>query len=191
MKNALNLKTLGVAFLGAGLLLAGCKSTPELTQTTAQAMIQASYDQAPAAGVNITVSDLGLRQGITAKYWNLTKIYPNKYWADYTLTPDGKKAIKLPGGGDVIQWRPDSLDDKNHTIVVTTVVANHLKAKDLQEIQNDVSGTKSVEFTESVNLDGVPDGLQNIAHNPGNKLSSKRTATFVADGNNWKLQGIS
>ena len=45
-------------------------------------------------------------------------------------------------------------------------------------------------ITEAVNLDGVPDGLQGIAHNPGNKLSTKRQASFVLDGGAWKLQGI-
>lgn len=192
VKNMFNLKVLGAAaLLSAGLFVAGCKSAPELTQAKAQQMIQANYDQAAAEGVNITVGDLGLRQGITAKYWNLTKIYPNKYWADYTLTPDGKKAVKLPGGGDVIQWRPDSMEDKNHTVVVTTAAANHLKAKDLRDVQDEAGGGKTVQFTESVSLEGVPDALQDIAHNPGNKLSSKRTATFVLDGSNWKLQGIS
>ena len=51
-----------------------------------------------------------------------------------------------------------------------------------------MGGTKGAAFTEAVNLDGVPDGLQGIAHNPGNKLSTKRQATFVLDGGAWKLQ---
>ena len=50
-----------------------------------------------------------MRQGITAKYWKRTTIYPNKFWADFKLTAEGKKVVKLPKGGDVIQWRPDSL----------------------------------------------------------------------------------
>jgi hypothetical protein len=41
-----------------------------------------------------------------------------------------------------------------------------------------------------VNLDGVPDALQQIAHNPGNKLSSKRQAEFALDGGAWKLVSI-
>ena len=92
--------------MGAGMLLAGCKSAPDLTQADALAMIQAKYDQTPAAGANITVNGLGMRQGVTAKYWERTKKYPNGYWADFKLTPDGKKVLKLASGGDVIQWRP-------------------------------------------------------------------------------------
>lgn len=191
MEKALNFKIFGAAILlSASLLATGCKSAPELTQTNALALIQAKYDQAPPENVSITVSDLGLRQGISAKLWTLTKIYPNKYWADYMLTPDGKKAIKLPDGGEAIQWRPDSMDDKNHTVVIMTAAANHLKAKDINNIQ-DEGDSKTAMFNETVNLDGVPSGLQDIAHNPGNRLSTKKTATFVVDGGAWKLQGIS
>ena len=187
MKIALNLRVLGaVAILGVGTLLTGCK--PDLTQANALALIQAQYDQTPAVGVSITVDDLGLNQGLTAKYWTLTKVYPNKRWADYTLTADGKKALKLLAGGDVIQWRPEP-DSPAH-FVVLTVAANHLKAKDVKELQDEVGGGKSAEFTESVNLDGVPNELQGIAHNPGNKLSTKRQADFVVEGGAWKLHGI-
>ena len=191
MKNTLNLKVLGVAaFLGAGLLLTGCKSAPDLTQANAQALIQAKYDQTPAVGANITVDDLGMRQGIAAKYWERTTVYPNKYWADFTLTAEGKKVIKLLNGGSVIQWRPASLEDKKYSVVVTTVAANHLKAHDVRDPQDEVGGTKSSVYSEAVDLTGVPDALQNIAHNPGNKLSSKKTATFAVDGGAWKLQSI-
>ncbi|MDR3752157.1 MAG: hypothetical protein P4K94_11805 [Terracidiphilus sp.] len=190
MKNALKLKTFGVvAFLGTGLLLSGCKSAPELTQANALALIQAKYDQTPAVGVNIAVNDLGMRQGAEAKYWTRTTVYPNKIWADFTLTADGKKAIKLSSGGDVIQWRPETADDKQYALIVTTAVANHLKARDLEAVQDDAGG-KGVSFTESVDLTGVPDALQNMAHNPGNKLSTKRQAEFVLDGGAWKLNSI-
>jgi hypothetical protein len=127
--------------------------------------------------------------GITAKYWTRTTIYPNKIWADFTLTADGKKAIKLSNGGDVIQWRPETADDKQYALVMTTVVANHLKAHDLAAIQDDPGG-KGVSFTESVDLTGVPAPLQNIAHNPGNKLSTQRQAEFVLADGAWKLQSI-
>jgi hypothetical protein len=176
------------------MLLTGCKSAPELTQAYAQTLIQAKYDQTPAVGANIAVDDLGMRQGAIAKYWDRTKIYPNKYWADFTLTPEGKKAVKLPAGGDVIQWRPENADDKGYSLVVVTVAANHLKAHEVTNIQDEVipgaSTGKSVSFTESVNLDGVPGPLQDIAHNPGNKLSAKRQADFVLDGGAWKVQAI-
>jgi hypothetical protein len=175
--------------MGAGLLLAGCKSAPELTAAQAQALIQAKYDQTPAAGASIAVDDLGMRMGATAKYWNRTTIYPNKFWADFKLTDEGKKALKLQDGGDVIKWRPDNADDKGYSIVVVTVAANHLKARDVKDPQDDAGG-KGASFTEALNLDGVPDGLQAIAHNPGNKLSSKRQAEFGQDGGAWKLVSI-
>src|SRR3974377_2414802 len=93
-------KVLGtVVGLGFGLIVTGCKSAPELTQSQALALIQAKYDQTPAVGVNILVDDLGMRQGISGKLWERTKIFPNKYWADFKLTPDGQKAVKLPNGG--------------------------------------------------------------------------------------------
>jgi hypothetical protein len=190
VKNALNLRTFAVvAFLGTGLLLSGCKSAPDLTQANALAMIQAKYDATPATGATIMVNNQGMLDGITAKYWTRTTIYPNKIWADFTLTADGKKAIKLSNGGDVIQWRPETADDKQYALVMTTVVANHLKAHDLAAIQDDPGG-KGVSFTESVDLTGVPAPLQNIAHNPGNKLSTQRQAEFVLADGAWKLQSI-
>jgi hypothetical protein len=36
----------------------------------------------------------------------------------------------------------------------------------------------------------VPEPLQRIAHNPGNKLSSLRQATFVLTNGAWTLQSI-
>jgi hypothetical protein len=192
MRIARTLQTLGtLALLAAGI---GCKSAPELTATQAQALIQASYDQTAPVGANIVVNDLGMRQGATAKYWERTKVYPNKYWADFTLTDDGKKALKLPDGSEVIQWRPDSPSDSKFSVTVVTVAANHLKAHDVSNIQDEslagVDGAKGATYTEGVNLDGVPQALQDIAHNPGNRLSRKRHADFSLEGGNWKLHGI-
>jgi hypothetical protein len=157
--------------------------------------VQAKYDQTPATGVDILVDDLGMRQGISSKLWERTIIYPNKYWADFKLTDEGKKAVKLPNGGDVIQWRPSGLDDKTYTYRMTTVAANHLKAHDMGDLQDEMlpgSGTaKGAKYTEGVNLTGVPDMLQDIAHHPGNRLSTKRQADFVYQDGAWKLQGIS
>lgn len=191
MKNSWDVKTLAVAaLLGAGLLINGCKTAPDLTAANAQALIQAKYDASPAVGAAITVDNQGMIQGATAKYWDRTKVYPNKYWADFTLTPDGKKALTLVGGGDTIQWRPESPDDKAFSVVVTTVATSHLKARDVKDPQDEVGGTKSVIYTEAVSLDGVPSALADIAHNPGNKLSTKKTATFALDGGAWKLESI-
>jgi len=195
VRNAVKIFVFGVlALLGAGWMLTGCKSAPDLTQANAQALIQAKYDQDPAVGANITVNHLGLSQGITSKLWTLTKVYPNKYWADYTLTADGKKAVKLPGGGDTIQWRPENADDKGYSVIVVTVAANHLKAHDVKDTQDEVlpgvATAKGAEFVEGLNLDGVPDGVVEIAHNPGNKLSTKRQADFSLEGGAWKLHSI-
>ena len=79
MKNMLNWKTLGVCVSGSsGFVVAGCKSAPELTPAQALALIQAKYDQTAPVGTNIMVNDVGMRPGITAKYWDRTKVYPNK-----------------------------------------------------------------------------------------------------------------
>ncbi len=180
------------AFLSAGLLLAGCKTAPELTEANAQALIQAKYDQTPATGVNIMVDDLGLKQGLAAQYWKLSKVYSNKSWADYTLTDDGKKALTLLAGGDVIQWRPEEGNPAH--FVVVTVAANHARAHDINNLQDETLPgadiAKGAEFTEGADLTGVPAPLQGIAHNPGNKLSAKRHADFSLEGGAWKLHSI-
>jgi hypothetical protein len=185
-----SLKVFGaLALVGAGLvMLGGCKSAPELAQADAQKMIEAKYSAQPAAPISVTISDQGMQQGANGKLWARTKVYPNRYWADFTLTPDGKKAIKL-AKGDAIEWRPESTEDKKYVAVVQTAVATRPKVKDVQPAQ-DAAGTKTVQFTEVVNLDGVDATLAAIAHNPGNKLSASKTATFVLDGDHWKLDSI-
>ena len=195
MRNAMQWKALGaVGLMVAGLALAGCKSAPELTQDQALTLIQAKYDSTPADSITISLSKDGMGQGITAGYWKLTKVYPNKFWADYTLTDDGKKSVKLTGGGDTIQWRPQSMTDATYSITVQTTAANHLKARDLQQVADEtlpgVSTAKGADFTEGVDLTGVPQGLQDLAHNPGNKLSSKRHADFSLENGAWALHGI-
>ncbi len=190
VKNAVKLQVLGtlVAF-AAGLWMAGCKSAPDLTQAQALTMIQAKYDQTPAAPVSITVNTAGMVQGVTAKYWFETKRYPNGYWGDFTVTPDGKKVLTLQGGGSVIQWRPDSPTDQNFVVVIQSVATNHLKARNVGDIQS-VGDTKIASFTEDVNLDGLPQPLADMAHNPGNKLSSLRQATFALSNGAWTLQSV-
>ncbi|MGA8043959.1 MAG: hypothetical protein WCA37_14275 [Terracidiphilus sp.] len=184
-----------MALVGAGLLVAGCKSTPPLTQDQAMALIQAKYDQTPAVGVTINMTKDGMGMGITDGYWKLTRVYPNRFWADYTLTDDGKKAVKVPGGGDVIQWRPQSMTDTNYVVTMQTVTANHLKARDMHDVSDEtlpgVETAKGVDFTEGVDLTGVPQGLQDIiAHVPGNQLSFKRHADFELKDGAWVLHGI-
>jgi hypothetical protein len=194
VKKVLRVYALGVVGLAcAGLLITGCKSAPDLTKDNAQALIQSHYDSQSPSGVTITVDKLGLQQGLTAGYWKLTKIYPKQEgWADYTLTPEGKKVLKQANGGDVIEWRPGA-DGEFHFLIVT-VAANTMRAKDVQEPQDEilagVSSAKSVTFTESVNMTGVPQPLQDMAHNPGNRLSSKRQADMAFEGGSWKVHGI-
>lgn len=191
----LNWRILGALFLtGSGLVIAGCKSAPDLTKEQALAMVQAKYDQTAPVGTIILVDDAGMRQGITAKLWDRTKVYPNKLWADFKLTPDGKKAVTLASGGDTIEWRPASLEDKNYTVVVTTVAANHLRAHDMDDLQDEMlpgaDTAKMGKYTEGVNLTGVPQVLQDIAHTPGNKLSSRKQADFVLANGSWQLKSI-
>jgi hypothetical protein len=191
----LNWKALGVLFLGCStLLINGCKSAPELTKAQALAMVQAKYDQTAPAGVNILVNDPGMLSGAKAKLWERTKVFPNKIWADFKLTADGKKAIVLPGGGEVIEWRPQSADDKNYTIVVTTRAANHLRAKDMGDLRDEamagVDTAKSGRYTEVVNLTDVPQMLQDLARYPGNKLSTKKEADFALVNGTWTLKTI-
>ncbi len=195
MKNTGKLLVLvALGFVGGGLLLTGCKSTPDLTESQAQALIQARYDQTPAVGADIMVTEQGLGQGVADGYWVRTKLYPNQFWADFTLTPEGKKVVKLAGGGDVIQWRPDSAANKNFSVIVTTVAANHLQARDLKDVQDEtlpgVSTAKGVEYREAVKMDGVPEPLVDIAHNPGNQLSIRRMADFALENGAWKLHSI-
>lgn len=192
MKNALRMWVLGgLALAGTGVFLAGCKSAPDLTAADAQKLIQAKYDQDPPVPATILLNDIGMRQGVTAKYWDRSKAYPIRWWADFKLTDEGKKAVKLLKGGDTIEWRPDSAEDKRFAVEVQSVATSHLRARDVKDPQNEADGTKSVDFNEAVNLDGLPAPLQDIAHNPGNKLATKKTATFVLDNGAWKLQGIS
>jgi hypothetical protein len=192
VKNAVTRKLFAaLTVLGAGLALAGCKSTPALSADDAQKLIQAKYDQTAPSGALIRVDDLGMRQGVTAKYWDRSKSYPIKWWADFKLSPDGKKAVTLANGGDTIEWRPASADDKSFAVTVTTVATNHRKARDVKDPEDQGDGTKTVEFNEAVDLTGVPAPLQDIAHDPGNKLSTHRTATFALQNGAWALQSIS
>ena len=135
-----------------------------------------------------------MRQGIDAKYWERTKMYPNRYWADFKLTDAGKKVLKLRSGSDVIQWRPDNADDKNYSIVIVTVAANHLRAHDVDNIRDEVlpgvKTARAASFIEGVDFTGVPQPLQDIAHNPGNQLSTKRQADFALENGAWTLHGV-
>jgi hypothetical protein len=184
-------KMLVIGMLG---LLSGCKSAPELTKANALALIQAKYEQSPAAGVAIAVDVQGLKDGVAANYWKKATVYPNRIWGDFSLTPEGKKAVKLSSGGDTLQWRPDHDPDPNYAVVVTSVATSHLKAQDVQDAQDEVlSGAataKGADFNEVVNLDSLPAPLAKIAHNAINKLVTKRHADFAFENGAWVLHSI-
>lgn len=195
MKSSVRFHIAGaMALVSAGLILAGCKSTPPLTETQAQTMIQAKYDQETATPITVTLTDPGIVQGVSDKYWNRTKVYPNGLWADFTLSPEGKKLISVPGGGDVIQWRPMTLGDKNYSVNVDTVTATHLRALNVRNIQSDVvpgaSTGMGCDFDQVVNFTGVPAPLAAIGHNPGNQISTQRHADFALENGAWVLKTI-
>ncbi len=152
-------------------------------------MIQAKYDKDPGVTFNISVNDRGMQQGVHANYWLGTKRYPNGYWADFKLTPDGAKVVKLPSGGDVIQWRPDGPAAPNYAIVVAPLALSHYKTHGLGDVES-IGDSKTVTYMEDVTLDAMPEPLQAIAQNPGNKLSTQRIATFTLANGAWSLQSI-
>lgn len=190
MKNAVKIQALAaLVLLGAGGLLAGCKSAPDLTQDQAKAMIQAKYDKDPGTVFNIAVDDRGMQQGVHDNYWVGVKRYPNGYWGDFKLTPAGMKVVKLESGGDTILWHPDGPNQPNYTIVVVPLVTCKLKTRNIGDVQT-VADTKTVTYIEDVDLSSLPAPLQDIAQNPGNKLSTSRVATFALVNGAWTLQSI-
>ena len=190
MRNRGELQAFAVLVLmTAGGFLAGCKSAPDLTSDQAKTLIQAKYDQDPGFAYNISVDDRGMQLGVHANYWLGVKRYPNGYWGDFKLTDDGKKVVKLPNGGDVIQWRPEGPSDPHYSIVVVPLALSHLKVRGVGGVEN-LGDTKTVNYMEDVDLTGMPDALQNLAHNAVNKLSTKRQATFVLTDGAWTLKSI-
>jgi hypothetical protein len=190
VKNAVKIQALAaLVLLGAGGFLAGCKQAPNLTQDQAKAMIQAKYDKDPGTVFNIAVDDVGMQKGVHANYWLGVKRYPNGYWGDFKLTPDGVKVVKLQSGGDTIQWRPDGPKDSNYTIIVIPLVTSKLKTRSIGDVQTIVD-TRTVTYIEDVDLSGLPAPLQGIAQNPFNKLSTQRVATFTLVDGAWTLKSV-
>jgi hypothetical protein len=178
-----------LALLGAGLVVAGCNSKPELTNQQAQSLIQAKYNTLDPQPVDIAINDRGMQQGVTAGYWTGLKRYPNGYWGDFKLTPNGAKALKLSAGGDVIQWRPSAPQDPHYAITVQSLGKVKLKASGVQDPFDD-GDNKTTAFTEEMDLTSLPAPLADMAHNPGNQLSSKKRATFVLNNGTWALDSI-
>jgi len=150
-------------------------------------MIQANYDKSAGAPFDISVDDRGMQQGVSAKYWVGVRRYPNGYWGDFKLTDDGKKLIKLPGGGDTIQWRPEGPSDPKYVIVVEPLVASKMKVRSVGDVQNS-GDDRIVTYMEEVDLSALPAPLQAIAQNPVNKLTTQRQATFVLTNGAWTLK---
>lgn len=178
-----------MVFLALVGFTAGCKSAPDLTQDQAKAMIQARYDKSPGTVFNIAVDDIGMQKGVNAKYWVGVKRYPNGYWGDFKLTPEGMKVLKLQNGGDTIQWHPDTPKAPEYSIVVVPLALSKLKARSIGDVQT-VADTRTVTFMEDVDLSSLPAPLQDIAQNPFNQLSTQRMATFVLSNGAWTLQSI-
>lgn len=190
MKHTVAVQTLvALALFSAGWVLAGCKSAPDLTSDQAKTMIQADYDHNAGSPFDISVDDRGMQQGVTAKYWVGVKRYPNGYWGDFKLTDDGKKVIKLPNGGDTIQWRPEGPTDPNYVFVVESVALSHKKARNVGDVQS-LGDTRVVTLMEDVDLSALPAPLQAIAQTPVNKLTSQRQATFVLTNGAWTLKSV-
>ena len=195
MRSSLKLKALSaMLLLGAGFLLAGCKSAPPLTKAEAQTLIQAKYDQAPPSHPTIVVNDLGMRQGAAAGYWKRTLIFPNRYWANFELTHEGQKLVTLQGGGKEIKWRPMNPTDSHFTVTLTTTAANRLKVLSISNIAPETlagaSKAMGVDYVEGVSFKGLPAPLVQIGQNPGNQLSTQRHADFALVNGAWKLQSI-
>ncbi len=190
MKKLLKVCAFVALAASAWLPLTGCKSTPALSKDGAQALIQAQYDHQAPVSASIMVNDDGMKTGVTAKYWDRSKAYPNRFWADFKLTDAGKKAVKLPDGGDTIKWHPDSATDTRYTILVNAAMANHLKATNLSDVQDEMAGTKTVQFDEVTSVVGLPQPLQDMARESNTRVSQRRTATFALDNGAWKVQSI-
>ncbi len=183
-----------VALLIVGMVLTGCKPAPELSETQALSLIQDKYDQMAPAAVTLVVDDLGMRQAATGKLWDRTKIYPNKFWADFKLTDEGKKVVKLINGGDVIEWRPASAQDTNYSITMSILPVGHLQAHNLGNLQDEmidgVGTAKGADYSEVVDLSGMPEPIQQIGRSPGNRLSARRHADFSLENGTCTLHAI-
>jgi hypothetical protein len=189
---SLRLAAFAVLFFIA-VMATGCK--PDLSNDQALALIQADYDHRAPAPMVLNLDQTGLQDGLTAKYWALSRLYPNnKLWADYTLTDEGKKLVKLASGKDVIEWRQDPKGDFQYEI--TTIAPLKLKAREVKEIRDEiVPGVKGpgkvVVFMETKDVTALPDALQAIArNNPKNKIAAKRQADMALENGAWVFHAM-
>jgi len=126
-----------LAFLGAGLLLTGCKTAPELTQANAQALIQAKYDQTPAVGVSIAWTNWGLGRAWRPSIGSGPSSIPTDSGRLHA-NPRGQEGAQAAKWGRCDPVAPESAEDKHFSVIVVTVAANHLKAHDVKEPQDEI-----------------------------------------------------
>ena len=101
-----------------------------------------------------------------------------------------RKWSSCPQGGDTIQWRPDGPTDPHYCHRRGAAGREPPESAQPGRYPEPWGTPRRVTFIEDVDLSGMPDALQNIAHNPGNKLSTLRLATFVLINGAWTLQSI-
>lgn len=184
--------TLLMVAVAALFTLTGCK--PELENDQALALIQAHYDHTAAAPLTFKVDQTALADGVKAKYWEISKRYPNDLWADFKLTDEGKKLVKLPDGKDVFEWRQDP--SGKFQFEMTTVTPLKFKARDVREIRKEVvPGVKGpgrvVVFMEAHDLSPLPNDLQNIIlENANNQIAEKRQADMDFENGAWAFHDI-
>ncbi len=182
-----------LAGMAAVIALTGC-SKPELTNEQALALIQAHYDQAQPVVLTFKIDQRALADGNKAKYWGVSKHYPNNLWADFTLTEEGKKLVRLPNGKDVFEWRQDSTGKFQYAM--TTAAPLKLKARDVSEIRKEiVPGVKGqgrvVVFKQAYDISSLPSELQNvILDNTSNQLSIKRLADMAFENGAWVFHDL-
>jgi hypothetical protein len=180
-----------LAAFAALFMATGCK--PDLTNDQALPLIQAHYDQAQGMPLVFKVDQVGMKAGVDAKYWTMTKKL-NEMWADFKLTDEGKKLIKLPNGKDVIEWRQDPSGKFQYEMV--TVAPLKLKAREVKEIRDEIiPGVKGpgkvVVYMEAHDITTLPNDLQNIIlGNANNKIAVKRQADMTLENGAWAFHAI-
>jgi len=138
VKNAGKMKVLGgLAILGAGLLLNGCKHVPDFTAANAQALIQADYDS-KRLRARLSKSTIGLEAGVDGQLLeadeglsqqNVGRLHAHGRWQEGVDASRGRRRD---------QWRPDQIASASPHFYVVTMAAKPFKAKDVQDPQDEV-----------------------------------------------------
>jgi hypothetical protein len=53
-----------------------------------------------------------------------------------------------------------------------------------------IGTAKGADYSEVVDLSGMPEPIQQIGRNPGNRLSARRHADFSLENGTWTLHAI-